>query len=124
MEPETTEEIMKARTLAVITAVALIAASVALAGGPGPRAGSGIGTGTIGSPAGSPDTIAAYKNGTQPQDGSGSKMRRGQQQGGSGSNGSGDRVRKGDGSCGEQGAQQTRKGSRNGNGKGQGQSGQ
>jgi hypothetical protein len=120
MEPETTEEKMKTKTLALITAVTLIAASVGLAVGPANAPGAGSWSGTIGSPAASSDTIAAFKNGTQPRDGSGSKMRRGQQQDGSGSKGSGDRVRKGDGSCGDQGAQKTRKGNQNGKGKGQG----
>lgn len=58
----------------------------------------------------------AFRSGARPQDGTGTKVRGGQTQ--NGGQGSGDRIRKGDGSCGEQGAQQTRKGSRNGGGKG------
>lgn len=66
---------------------------------------------------GSASAFAAYGSGAGPQDGTGSKMRRGQSGQSSGSTaGSRDRIRKGDGSCGEQGPQQTRKGNRGGKG--------
>ncbi len=100
----------------LIAALSLIAAPLAFAGAPGygPPENAPGGT-TIG--AGAPTAVAAFDRGTGPQDGTGTKARKGQQQGGNGQ-GSGDRVRKGDGSCGGQGAQQTRKGNRNGGGKG------
>ncbi len=87
------------KTLVLITALSLIAFSIAGAAGPasGPQRAAGFGT--IGAATAS-GSIAAFDRGTGPRDGSGSKMRRGQQQGGTGQE-SGDRVRKGDGSCGD-----------------------
>lgn len=95
------------KTLAIIFVSTLVTSSLALAGG------LSFGRSAAGTP-----SVAAYQSGARPQDGTGSKVRRGQPQNGNGQ-GSGDRVRKGDGSCGEQGAQQTRKGNRSGAGKGQ-----
>ena len=89
---------MKSKALVFVALLSLLTFSLAIAGG-------------------SASAFAAYGSGAGPQDGTGSKMRRGQSGTSSGSTaGSRDRIRKGDGSCGEQGPQQTRKGNRGGKG--------
>lgn len=102
---------MKSKALILVTVLGLVAFSLAVAGGPAARQGA------AGATIGSASAFAAYGTGAGPQNGTGSTMRRGQSDTSSGStSGSRDRIRKGDGSCGDQGPQQTRKGNRGGKG--------